>query len=92
METAINFKTNFQIKEAEQMLCILLLVRHVLYRQNNMFLLTLPTIILSITTPNIVFKILKAFLLVDMDSTNPPQTFFFKKWKIINLKKIELPL
>jgi hypothetical protein len=30
METAINFKTNFQIKEAEQMLCILLLVRHVL--------------------------------------------------------------
>jgi hypothetical protein len=28
--TAINFKTNFQIKEAEQMLCILLLVKHVL--------------------------------------------------------------
>jgi hypothetical protein len=27
-----------------------------------------------------------------MDSTLPPQTFFFKKWKIIDLKKIELPL
>jgi hypothetical protein len=27
-----------------------------------------------------------------MDSTPPPQTFFFKKWKIIDLKKIELPL
>jgi hypothetical protein len=81
METAVNFKTNFQIKEAEQMLCILLLVGHVLYRQNNMFLLTLPTIILSITTPNFVFKILKAFLLGYMDSTIPPQTFFFKKGK-----------
>ena len=81
METAINFKTNFQIKEAEQMLCILLLVRHVLYRQNNMFLLTLPTIILSITTPNFVFKILKAFLLGDMDSTPPPQTFSSKNEK-----------
>jgi hypothetical protein len=79
METAINFKTSFQVKEAEQMLCILLLVRHVLYRQNNMFLLTLPTIILSITTPNFIFKILKAFLLEDMDSTPPPQSFFFKK-------------
>ena len=79
MDTAINFKTNFQINEAEQMLCMLLLARHVLYKQNNMFLLTLPTIILSITTPNFVFKILKAFLLMDMDSTTPPQTFFFKK-------------
>jgi hypothetical protein len=79
MEMAINFKTNFQIKEAEQILCILLLVKHVLYRQTNMFLLTLPTIILSITTPNFVFKIVKAFLLGDMDSTPPPQTFFFKK-------------
>ena len=68
-------------QEAEQMLCILLLVGHVLYRQNNMFLLTLPTIILSITTPNFVFKILKAFLLGYMDSTIPPQTFFFKKGK-----------
>jgi hypothetical protein len=37
-------------------------------------------------------KILKAFLLGDMDSTPPPQTFFFKKWKIIDFKKIELPL
>jgi hypothetical protein len=37
-------------------------------------------------------KILKAFLLWDMDSTPPPQTFFFKKWKIIDFKKIELPL
>ena len=72
-------KKKFQVKEAEQMLCILLLVRHALYRQNNMFLLTLLTIILSITTPNFVFKILKAFLLGDMDSTPPPQTFFFKK-------------
>jgi hypothetical protein len=72
-------KKEFQVKEAEQMLCILLLVRHALYRQNNMFLLTLPTIILSITTPNFVFKILKAFPLGDMDSTPPPQTFFFKK-------------
>jgi hypothetical protein len=81
METAINFKTNFQIKEAEQMLFILLLVRHVLYRQNNMFLLTLPTIILSITAPNFVFKILKAFLLGDMDSTLPPQIFSSKNEK-----------
>ena len=79
MDTAINFKTNFQIKEAEQMLCMLLLVRHVPYRQNNMFLLTLPTIILSITTRSFVFKILKAFLLGDMDSTPPPQTFYLKK-------------
>jgi hypothetical protein len=79
MEKAIKFKTNFQVKEAEQMQCILLLVRHVLYRQNNMFLLTLPTIILSITTPNFELKILKAFLLGDMDSTPPTQTFFLKK-------------
>ena len=81
METAVNFKTNFQIKEAEQMLCILLLVGHVLYRQNNMFLLTLPTIILSITAPNFAFKILKAFLLGDMDSTLPPQFFSSKNEK-----------
>jgi len=60
--------------------------------KKNMFLLTLPTIILSITTPNFVLKILKAFLLGDMDSTPPPQTFFFKKWKIIDFKNIELPL
>ena len=44
-----------------------------------MFLLTLPTIILSITNSNFVFKIVKAFLLGDMDSTLPPQTVFFKK-------------
>jgi hypothetical protein len=37
-----------------------------------MFLLTLPTIILSITAPNFVFKILKAFLLGDMDSSHHP--------------------
>ena len=29
---------------------------------------------------------------MDMDSTPSPQTFFLKKWKIIDLKKIELPL
>ena len=61
-------------------------------KKNHLLLLTLPTIILSITTPNFVLKILKAFLLGDMDSTPPPQTFFFKKWKIIDFKKIELPL
>ena len=60
-------------------------------KKNHLFLLTLPTIILSITTPNFVLKILKAFLLGDMDLTPPPQTFFFKKWKIIDFKKIELP-
>jgi hypothetical protein len=47
---------------------------------------------LSITTPNFALKILKAFLLGDMDSTPPLQTFSFKKWKIVDLKKIELPL
>ena len=57
-----------------------------------MFLLTLPTIILSITTPNFALKMLKTFLLGDMDSTPTPQFFFVKKLKIIDIKKIELPL
>jgi hypothetical protein len=92
METAIHFKTNFQVIEAEQMMCILLFVRHVLNRQNNMFRLTLLTIILSITTPNFALKILKAFLLGDMNSIPLPQTFFFKELKIIDFKNIELPL
>jgi hypothetical protein len=37
-------------------------------------------------------KILKAFLLGDMDSTPPTQTFFLKKWKIIDFKKNRVTL
>ena len=46
-----------------------------------MFQLTLPTILLSITTPNLAMKILKAFLLRDMDSTPPSTNFFLQKMK-----------